>query len=276
MSENICSSWRASKPCTHLFVDFILISTVRSHLVSFFSFSRSFLLIILLLLPQSEITRYNHDNLKWLVRNATSTGLITFTSVASDLLNDALLLDNELSTWATTARHGQWPRWQQRPVGYTFPYKMVNFHSVYLKLGHFDSAEFFIWYSENCLSHCHEISKWYDKPVVCYCWVKICIFAMSKQGPSDYFHLHARAPPMAVPGCVDERMRSAWIPLMAKTINYITLVVTHRIAVPLVDQFLPHPALRQISYGTRLPLRKCCKNIPVLVWTPDLIPFYHI
>ena len=24
------------------------------------------------------------------------------------------------------ARHGQWPRWQQRPVGYIIPYKMAN------------------------------------------------------------------------------------------------------------------------------------------------------
>ena len=39
-------------------------------------------------------------------------------------------------------RHGQWPRWQQRPVGYTFPYKMANFHGVYLKFGRIDSANF--------------------------------------------------------------------------------------------------------------------------------------
>ena len=29
---------------------------------------------------------------------------------------------------------------------------------------------------------------------------------MNKLGPIHYFHLHARAPPKAVPGCVDERM----------------------------------------------------------------------
>ena len=115
-----------------------------------------------------------------------------------------------LSNWTMSclprARHGQWPRWQQRPVGYTFPYKMANFHSVYLKLGCINSAEFFIWYSEMCLYYCHKILKWYDKPVRCYRQVKICSFAMSKQGRSDYFHLHVPAPPAAVPGCVDERM----------------------------------------------------------------------
>ena len=40
-------------------------------------------------------------------------GLPTLMSVAIDLLNATLRLDNELST---RARHGQWPRWQQRPV----------------------------------------------------------------------------------------------------------------------------------------------------------------
>ena len=30
------------------------------------------------------------------------------------------------------ARYGQWLRWQQRPAGDTFPYKMANFHGVYL------------------------------------------------------------------------------------------------------------------------------------------------
>ena len=104
------------------------------------------------------------------------------------------------------ARHGQWPRWQQRPVGYTFSYKMANFYGVYLKLGRIDSAEFFIWYCEKYLSHCHRISKWYDQPMVCYSWVEISNFAMSKQGPGHYFHLHARVPPTAVPGYVDERI----------------------------------------------------------------------
>ena len=56
-------------------------------------------------------------------------------------------------------------------------------------------------------SSCHQISKWYDKSVLCYRWVKICNFAMNKQGPSHYFHLHARVPPTAVPGCVDERIK---------------------------------------------------------------------
>ena len=107
-------------------------------------------------------------------------------------------------------RHGQWPRWQQRPVGYTFPYKMANFHGVYLKFGRIDSANFLIWYNETCLSSCHKLSKWYNEPVLCYCRIKICNFAMSKKGPSHYFHLYARAPPMAVPGCVDEIMVCEW------------------------------------------------------------------
>ena len=104
------------------------------------------------------------------------------------------------------ARYGQWPRWQQRPVGYTFPYKMANFHGVYLKLGRINSTKCFIWHSEKYLSHCHKISKWYDESVICYHRVKISNFAMSKQGPSHYFQRHARAPPTAMPGCVDARM----------------------------------------------------------------------
>ena len=59
----------------------------------------------------------------------------------------------------TRARHGQWPRWQQGQVGYAVPYKMANFHGVYLKFGHVDFAEFFIWYNEKCLSYCHKISE---------------------------------------------------------------------------------------------------------------------
>ena len=94
-------------------------------------------------------------------------------------------------------RYGKWPRWQQRPVGYTFPYKMANFHDVYLKLGRIDCAKFFIWHSEKYLSYCHKLSKWYDESVLCYRRVILCNFAMSKQGPSHYFHLHARAPPTA-------------------------------------------------------------------------------
>ena len=118
-----------------------------------------------------------------------------------------------LSDWTMSCQpgppctlYGQWPRWQQRPVGYTFPYKMANFHGVYLKLGHTDSAEFFILHSEKYLSYCYKIWKWYDESVLCYRRVESCNFAMSKQGPSHYFHLHARAPPTAVPGCVDKRI----------------------------------------------------------------------
>ena len=38
----------------------------------------------------------------------------------------------------------------------------------------YDSSDFFIWYSEKCLSYCHKISKWYDEPVLCYRQVKVC------------------------------------------------------------------------------------------------------
>ena len=93
------------------------------------------------------------------------------------------------------ARHGQWPRWQQTQLGYTFPYKMADFHGVYLKFGRIDSADFFFfWYIEKCLSYCHKISKWCDEPVFCYRRVKICNFAMSKQGPSMREH-HLRQCP---------------------------------------------------------------------------------
>ena len=43
---------------------------------------------------------------------------------------------------------------------------------------------------------------------------------MNKQGPSHCFHLHATAPPMAVPGWVDERMVS-WI----LDIHYIDVIM---------------------------------------------------
>ena len=43
------------------------------------------------------------------------------------------------------------------------------------------------------------------------------------EGPSHYFHLHARAPPTAVPGCVDERISSSssscFIPKFAEQIT---------------------------------------------------------
>ena len=129
------------------------------------------------------------------------------------ILRGTIYLLMMLSDWTMScqpgppgARHGQWPRWQQRPVGYIFPYKMTNFHDVYLNLGHVDFANFYVWYSEKCLSYCHKIAMWYDEPVLCYSRIKICNFAMSKQGPGHYFHLHARAPLTAVPGCVDKRM----------------------------------------------------------------------
>ena len=37
------------------------------------------------------------------------------------------------------------------------------------------------------------------------CWVKICKFTKNKQGVSQCFHLHVRAPPTSVPGWADER-----------------------------------------------------------------------
>ena len=69
-----------------------------------------------------------------------------------------------LSDWAMSCQPGppcghHWPRWQQRPVGYTFRYKMAIFHGAYLKFGRIDFADFFIWYSEKCLSYCHKILK---------------------------------------------------------------------------------------------------------------------
>ena len=77
---------------------------------------------------------------------------------------------------------------------------------MYLKFRRANSAENFTWYREVCPSYRHKIWKWYDESLLCCHRVKICNFAMNKEGPSHYFHLHARAPPTAVPGCVDERI----------------------------------------------------------------------
>ena len=84
-------------------------------------------------------------------------------------------------------RYGQWPRWQQRPAGGTFPYKMANFHGVYLIFGRIDSTEFSIWYRENCLSYCHKISNWYNDPVLCYHRVKYAILQLADKGAAIIF-----------------------------------------------------------------------------------------
>ena len=52
-----------------------------------------------------------------------------------------------------------------------------------------------------------EMTQWATALYYCH-RVEICNFTINKQGPSHYFHLHARAPPMAMPyGWVYERMR---------------------------------------------------------------------
>ena len=81
--------------------------------------------------------------------------LSTLTSVANDLLNDALWLGNESSAWATTCSHSQWGT--IKPLGFIL-YKIAKFHDVHLKFHHADSV---------CLFHCHKISKWYDEPLLC-------------------------------------------------------------------------------------------------------------
>ena len=64
---------------------------------------------------------------------------------------------------------------------------MAKFHSVYVKFGHIDSAEFSIWYSEKCLSYCHKISKWYDEPVLCYRRAKYAILQWANKDPATIF-----------------------------------------------------------------------------------------
>ena len=104
------------------------------------------------------------------------------------------------------ARHGQWPRYTQIPWAYKILYKIAKFHGVYLKFRFANSPENFIWWSQKSLSHCHIIWEWYDVPLLCCHPVKIRNFAMNKQRPSHYFHLHARASPTVVPGWEDERI----------------------------------------------------------------------
>ena len=85
------------------------------------------------------------------------------------------------------ARHGQWPMWQQRPVGYTFPYKMANFHGVYLKFGRIDSAEFFIWYSKNVFLIVTK--SWSDTTSQCSVTteLKYAIFQWANKDPAAIF-----------------------------------------------------------------------------------------
>ena len=102
------------------------------------------------------------------------------------------------------AHYGQWPRWQQRPAGGTFPYKMANFHGVYLIFGRIDSTEFFIWYCENCLSYCHKISNWYNDPVLCYHRVKYAILQWADKGAAI---ISLFSPPCASATYGNARMR---------------------------------------------------------------------
>ena len=96
-----------------------------------------------------------------------ATGLPTLTSVASDPLNiDAIRLDNELSAWAAMCSSRSVTEVTTKASGLHIPWKMANFHGVYLKFGCMDSSEFFLWYSKKCFSYCHKILKWYE-PVLC-------------------------------------------------------------------------------------------------------------
>ena len=76
---------------------------------------------------------------------ATFGCMFTITSVANDLLNDALGLDNEPSALAPRAhvRYGQWARYKLTTWDYKNPYKIAKFNGVYLKVCRANSAESF-------------------------------------------------------------------------------------------------------------------------------------
>ena len=89
------------------------------------------------LLPSNHVIGW--DTKKW-----HHILLSTLTSVANDLLNVTLQLDNELSAWATTC---SW-RWvrelQTNNMGSKIP--LYRIHGMYLKFRLTNSAEFATWY----------------------------------------------------------------------------------------------------------------------------------
>ena len=133
--------------------------------------------------------------------NGVIIRLSTLKSKANDLLNDTLRLDNEPSAWA--AAYSQSVREVQTTWAYKILHKIAKFigvllsSKIQLNILHGTFKSVFLIVTN---------LKWCDEPLLCWHRVKTCNFAMNKQRPGHYFHLHVRAPPTVVPGWVDERM----------------------------------------------------------------------
>ena len=118
-------------------------------------------------------------------------------------LSDWLL---SCQAWLPHARYGHWARCKHWWLAVYFLYEMACFNGDYLKYCQMNSTGILIWHKDRYLLYLYKISRWYDEKLLCCCWVKMCEFTKNKHGVNQYFHLHAQAPPMAVPGWVEERI----------------------------------------------------------------------
>ena len=118
-------------------------------------------------------------------------------------LSDWLMI---CEAWSPGAHNGLWARCKLwRPAVY-FLYKMACFNGVYLTYCQTNSTGILIGHKNRCLLYWYQILRWHDEKLLCCRRVKICKFTKNKQGGSQCFHLHVRAPPMVVPGWVDKRI----------------------------------------------------------------------
>ena len=100
-----------------------------------------------------------------------------------------------------------WPPREQ--AGCIFSWYDDLFQRNLSKVLQTNSTGISIWLKNRCLLYWCKISRWCDEKLLCCHRVKICKFRTKRQGVNQFFHLHARAPPTAVPW-VDERM-ATWI-----------------------------------------------------------------
>ena len=115
--------------------------------------------------------------------------------MANDLLYDAPRLDNELSTLAATCPAGSVSEVQinhSRHQNHLWNCKIPWRVSLYFNWKFYMISINVSFSSSQNLIRRHKI--WYGE---------------SQRGPSHYFHVHVRAPPTAVPGCVDGRINLA-------------------------------------------------------------------
>ena len=110
--------------------------------------------------------------------------------------------------WPPLARYGQWARSKHWRTAVYFLYKMSWSSGAYLRCCQTNSAGIFKWHNNmsSLLVQNFEVIWWDHEKLLCFHRVKICKFTKNKQGVNQCFHLHARAPPAAVLGWVEERI----------------------------------------------------------------------